>query len=484
MNLLTHELQAGIVAKQPELREKVLADPWRLAFHEMPPTGWMNDPNGVCQYNGLYHLYYQYSPLDPEGGLKYWGHKTSTDLVHFNEEEIAIYPDQSFDLHGVYSGSAFVKDDQMHFYYTGNVKYEGDYDYIHQGREQNTVHAVSKDGFHYDYREVIIHANDYPEGFTKHIRDPKIVEKDNHYYMVLGGRTTDDQGAILVYQSEDLYNWSYHGMLLGGIDKMGYMWECPDFFELDGHDLLLMSPQGLQAQGYQYCNVYQSGYYLGETNWEQVEFSPTSPFIELDHGFDFYAPQTFEDEKGRRILWGWMGLPDIEPNYCNPTIERGWQHAMTLPRQLTVENGQLYQRPLPEYETIRADRFYSHFTISGDHQDDQLHGEVYEMIVTIEEIGDSLALHLRQDTIINYNKKDQLLTLSLGASGYGRDSRSLALASLEQLHIFSDHSSLEVFINDGAHVFTTRLYPQPIQDQIRFVGDASVSVEKWQLNQT
>ena len=113
---------------------KVLSDKWRSKYHIMAPIGWINDPNGLCQFNDEYHVFYQYSPLEAKGGMKFWGHFVSKDLVHFQERDIAIYPDVKEDKDGVYSGSAFVKDDTMYFFYTGNVKHDGEHDYILTGR--------------------------------------------------------------------------------------------------------------------------------------------------------------------------------------------------------------------------------------------------------------------------------------------------------------------------------------------------------------
>lgn len=144
--------------------------------------------------------------------------------------------------------------------------------------------------------------------------------------------------------------------LFGEDYALGYMWECPDYFHLDGKDVLVFSPQGLAAKEHAYQNIHQSGYLIGEVDWETLTFKETSAFRELDYGFDFYAPQTFEDEQKRRILWGWMGLGDTSPEYSNPTIPRGWQHAATLPRQLSVKNDQLYQQPLPEFQNYETSK--------------------------------------------------------------------------------------------------------------------------------
>ena len=205
-----------IQAAQAKLKASVETDPWRLSFHQMPETGWLNDPNGAVQFDGVYHLYHQYVPQDPKGGATHWGHKTSTDMVHFKDEEIFMSPDQAFDQDGVYSGSAIVLDDKIHFFYTGNVKNEGDHDYTFSGREQHTVHVVSPDGFTIESREVIIPHSAYPEGFTDHIRDPKVFELNGKYYLILGARRRTNVGSILIYSSTNLYDWEYEGVFLEG----------------------------------------------------------------------------------------------------------------------------------------------------------------------------------------------------------------------------------------------------------------------------
>ena len=101
-----------------DMREKVKLDPNRLHYHIMPPTGWMNDPNGLCQVNGVNHIYFQYTPYNTGWGTKIWGHYTTKDWITFQEEEPFLFPDQEEDRHGVYSGSAFIRDGQIHYFYT------------------------------------------------------------------------------------------------------------------------------------------------------------------------------------------------------------------------------------------------------------------------------------------------------------------------------------------------------------------------------
>jgi beta-fructofuranosidase len=482
MHLLTEDYWEKIKEQQDDLRKKIVQDSWRLHYHQMPETGWLNDPNGACQFNGTYHLYHQYVPENPEGGVPHWAHKTSTDMVHFTEEEIFLSPDHSYEKDGVYSGSAFVKDNEIHYFYTGNVKNEGDHDYIFSGREQNTVHVVSKDGFSVDYQEVVIKHEDYPDKYTDHVRDPKVFEKNGMYYMAIGTRTKEHTGEIVLYRSKDLYEWEHHGVLLGHIEEMGYMWECPDFFELDGQSVLLFSPQGLLKKEHQFQNVYQTGYFIGETDWDKVAFEPKSTFKDLDYGFDFYAPQTFEDEQGRRILWGWMGIGDTKPEYTNPTTSRGWQHALTLPRQLTIENNELKQRPLPEYKKIRKEEKTFDIQLRGNYQHQELTCEVTELLINLENIEGPFEVQLRQDSLIRYDQG--IFELRHGVSGSGRSVRSIEIKDLKQIQVFSDTSSLELFINDGSYVMSSRVYPKQGEDTVVFNGIADIQVQKWDLKKT
>ena len=211
----------------------MLKNAWRLKYHLMPPKGWLNDPNGLSYFKGEYHVFYQYSPDNVNGGLKYWGHYKSKDFLNWEDMGIFLKPDKEWKRNGVYSGSAIEKDGKLYLFYTGNVKKQGDYDYINEGREHNTALAISSDGINVDEERVVLYNKDYPSNLTLHVRDPKVFEYDNKYYMVLGARTKEDKGQIEVFESENLYDWKYINSIKSEMD-FGYMWECPDLFLLDG----------------------------------------------------------------------------------------------------------------------------------------------------------------------------------------------------------------------------------------------------------
>lgn len=285
MNALQRDLKKLVPLVESLGAEKAAADPHRQRFHLQPPVGWLNDPNGLCVYSGQYHAFFQYGPFDVNGGVKHWGHAVSTDLLHWEQLPVMLYPDEPFDCHGAYSGSALVEDGTMYLYYTGNVKHPGNFDYIKEGRGHNVCLAVSKDGVTLDSKQCLLTNRDYPAGLTCHVRDPKVFAYEGRYYMVLGARTLEDKGEVLVLESTDKLRWT-HINTLTTPEPFGYMWECPDLFCLDGQWYLAVSPQGIDCQ-----NVYGCGWFAIYGDWRRD--CTLSEFHELDAGFDYYAPPEF-----------------------------------------------------------------------------------------------------------------------------------------------------------------------------------------------
>ena len=329
MNVLNRDLKKLVTIIEKKEKARLNNDYWRLKFHLMPPVGWLNDPNGLCEFNGEYHIFYQYSPFDENGGIKLWGHYTTKDFISYKNKSAQIFADQPYDCHGVYSGCTMIYDNKMNIFYTGNVKHIGNHDYISSGRGHNTVLLVSEDGKNFTDKKLIMTNENYPKNMTCHVRDPKVWREDNKFYMVQGARDKEDIGQVILFESNDMINWNVINIIKSE-EKFGYMWECPDLFSIEGKNILLVSPQGIQQEGIKYNNIYQSGYYIIEGDYKSNNYK-LNDFEELDRGFDFYAPQSFIDSKGRRILIGWMGLPDIDGLYSNPTTNYKWQHALTIP---------------------------------------------------------------------------------------------------------------------------------------------------------
>ena len=381
----------------------------------------------------------QYAPFDAEGGLKFWGHYSSDDLVSWRYEGVPLYPDSSYDCHGVYSGSAIVEDENAASFFSPEIsKVDGDYDYINNGRQASTLHVESEDGVHFSAKEVAVDYRNYPEDYTQHVRDPKVWKDSADYFMALGRSKKNDQGAVLIYKSEDLKNWDYDKEITTE-EPFGYMWECPDLFEMDGQLYIICCPQGVETQGIDYENVHQVTAMKLDYDFDTDEYEITDIKL-FDRGFDFYAPQTFEDESGRRILIGWMGIPDAD--YTNPTEEAGWQHALTIPRELSVRDGKLIQEPIEELKQLRSeDKAVCTFCYG---QTIIMQNAIYEAVVDFKRCRE-MVMTLREGITLSY--KDNILTLNLGVYGSGRSTRKVRLEKLEHLQIFADTSSLEIFVN-------------------------------------
>lgn len=449
MNELKKELMKHIEIIEKEQIPKVKNDRYCLKFHLMPPTGWLNDPNGLCQFHGENHVFFQYCPFDATGGLKVWGHYISKDWIHWEYKGTPFVPDYPYDCHGIYSGCAWIEDSKMHLFYTGNVKYDGQYDYILEGRDANVIHAISKDGIQFEEKECLLKKEDYPKEYTCHIRDPKVWKENEIYYMVLGGRKKEEKGAVLLYQSKDLKQWSWVQELTTK-ETFGYMWECPDLFRLKGQTILSVSPQGLERGTYQYQNIYQSGYFLVEGDY--CSDYQLSEFKEWDMGFDFYAPQTFQDEKGRRILIGWMGLPDMEEEYKNPTVESGWQHTLTLPRQLTIQEKTILQYPIEEINLLREECIEIEDGIPVSIENGIFDLELLEVQDT------SCSIQIQNGLLFEY-KNQEFSMKFINEIGMGRKERKAHIKELKSVRILADRSAIEVYINHGEYVFSTRFYP-------------------------
>ena len=430
-----------------ENRERIKNAKWRQRFHIEPPDGWLNDPNGLSFYKGEYHVYFQYSPIAADGHPpRGWGHYHGADLMHMAYDKAVMMPDIPEDSHGVYSGSAIENNGVLHIFYTGNVKMEGDYDYVTAGRGANVIHVTTADGSEVSEKQVLLRNCDYPDFCSCHVRDPKVWKEDEVWKMVLGARTLDDEGCVLVYESADLINWKYTGKVYK--EGYGYMWECPDYFELGGKGFLSTCPQGLPHYETKWQNLNESGYFPVEG---RLEDSRLGEFAEWDMGFDFYAPQTFLDPQGRRILIGWLGMDNRV--YGNATTELGWQHCLTIPREVTLgENGRLRQYPIAEFDALRKGE--------RRHAD----GCTAKYALPLEICGEPTAdftITLDGKLELRFDKAKQLFTMKFSDEKYGcgRGTRNAVVANVSSIRLIADMSSIEVYLNGGETVMSTRFYP-------------------------
>lgn len=480
MNLVSKIFEEAIRQKEIGYNKN---NKWKLNFHLMPPIGWINDPNGLCYFKGEYHIFFQYSPFEVEGGLKFWGHYITKDLINYKYVGVSIYPNEKYDCHGVYSGSAFIEDDKIYIYYTGNVKLLGEHDYIESGREANTMLTVSDDGINFSEKECLMEMKDYPKGITNHIRDPKVWREGDAYYMVQGARKyganrDNDIGEVLIFSSKDKRNWK-HTSTINTKERFGYMWECPDLFNLDGQNILITCPQGVKQIESVYENIYLSGYFLINDDYKTKDYAEATNFTVLDRGFDFYAPQTFLDENGNRVIIGWMGVPDTEETHKNLTVDYGWQHCLTIARELSFKNGKLYQKPHRSLEKLRNSMIFENKCSYSSLSDNLISADSYEVIVDNIKDADNFELLISEGVSIKYKESKFILEFvnDIGKQiGGGRGKRSAYLEKLENIRILIDTSTIEIFVNNGEMVFTTRYYPDKYS--FRVSGNMNLKIYK------
>lgn len=441
-----------------ENRERIKNAKWRQRFHIEPPDGWLNDPNGLSFYKGEYHVYFQYSPIAPDGHTpRGWGHYHGSDLMHMTYDRAVMMPDIPEDSHGVYSGSAIENDGVLHIFYTGNVKMIGDYDYVKAGRGANVIHVTTTDGSKMSEKQVLLRNSDYPDFCSCHVRDPKVWKEGDAWKMVLGARTLDDEGCVLVYESDDLITWKYTGKVYK--EGYGYMWECPDYFEIDGKGFLSTCPQGMPHYETKWQNLNESGYFPVQG---KLEDSVLGDFTEWDMGFDFYAPQTFLDPQGRRILIGWLGMDNKA--YGNATTDLGWQHCLTIPRVVTIApNGKLRQQPIAEFDELKSNARR------------QSSGQTAEYPLPFEldgEPADSFSISLDGKLELSFDKEKQLFSMRFTDEKYGcgRTVRNAEIDSVRNIRVIADMSSIEVYINDGETVMSTRIYPDNDRVKLKVNG--------------
>ncbi|HEM5994672.1 TPA: glycoside hydrolase family 32 protein [Streptococcus suis] len=429
--------------------EKVTLDPtFRPERHFVPEIGWINDPNGFVYFKGEYHLFYQFNPYESVWGPMHWGHAKSKDLVNWEHLPVALAPDKDYDKDGCFSGSAIVKEDTLWLMYTGNIVNEDG-----SVRQVQNM-AYSTDGIHFEKiaqnpvateellpEEVI--ANDF--------RDPKIFEKDGRYYSVVATKHKDGVGCIVLLGSDDLLDWQFESIFLKGQAHQGHVWECPDYFEVDGQEYLIVSPMRYQKEDNDFVNINSNIFVTGHVDWDKKVFEADS-FKEIDHGHDFYAAQTTEGPEGERVMIAWMhtwGRPLVTND-----LGHKWYGQMNLPRLLKQgENG--LRQVLPA-------------SILNSFDDIEI-GQVIQGPSKLSlKLDDSLDLKLGADQDylqFGYDKERQevyidrssLKIQQVGEEEWSTVRRAVTVQATE-LEVLVDTNCLEIFINDGQETLTSTFY--------------------------
>ncbi len=458
-----------------DLVERAESDPQRPRYHFSAPGGWLNDPNGLGQWEGTYHLFYQYNPYAAVHDRIHWGHATSQDLVTWTDEPVALVPgDEGPDRDGCWSG--VLVDDEG----TPTLVYSGH----REGRQLPCVATGSPDlrTWVADPGNPVVDSP--PPGLdVTGFRDHCVWREEGHWRQLVGSGVTGVGGAAVLYDSDDLREWRLVGTLLVGDTHerdraddywTGDMWECVDLFRPPSRqpgdaasDVLVFSACDDVSLHHA---LYLTGTYAGD------HFEPVA-LERLDLGGScFYAPQSFTDEGGRRIMFGWLQEERAEAS-C---VAAGWAGALSVPREVTLgADGTLWQAPVCEVASLRSepaataggalDRGASKALGSGVAVDVELvvrlePGAVVEVLVRVtpddEErtvirlargpAGDAAQVRLELDRCRSTLDPSVAALERRGLVPVGPDGRVA-------LRVLVDHSALEVFANGRA--LAARIYP-------------------------
>ena len=423
-------------------------DDFKPKQHFSAPVGWINDPNGFVFFRGEYHLFYQFNPYESVWGAMHWGHAKSKDLVNWEHLPVALAPDKDYDKDGCFSGSAIVKDDVLWLMYTGHIV-----------NEDGTVSQVqnmafSTDGVHFEKVEQNPVATEEllpEEVIANDFRDPKVFEKNGRYYSVVATKHKDGVGCIVLLGSDDLLEWQFESIFLKGEAHQGHVWECPDYFEVDGQEYLIISPMRYQKDGNDFININSNIFVTGHVDWDRKVFVADS-FKEIDHGHDFYAAQTTESPEGERVMVAWMhtwGRKLVTNDFGHK-----WYGQMTLPRILKKNENGLHQvlptsvlEAFKDIEIGQSIKGPSKFSLK---------------------LEDSLELRLGSDQDylqFGYDKESQEVYIDrghldiqqTGEEEWSTIRRSVTVEA-EELLIMIDTNCVEIFVNNGQEVLTSTYY--------------------------
>ncbi|MGS2778785.1 glycoside hydrolase family 32 protein [Robertmurraya sp. GLU-23] len=430
----------------------------RPLFHFSPEIGWLNDPNGFSFYKGKYHLFYQYYPYDIVWNDMHWGHATTNDFVNWEYLPVAMANDKAYDANGCFSGSAIEKDGKLYLIYTGHIDPNLGFDKDESQIAERQCVAVSEDGIHFEKSKLnpVIGEKELPEGYLIcDFRDPKVLERDGVYYCVLAVRNAKRRGEIIMFQSKDLLQWSFHSSIFQMSFEENTLLECPDLFHLDGKDVLIFSEMPCDPE-FDGEVEKKTSYVIGHMDFENGVFTPEAKGL-LDYS-TFYAPQTTDGQNGERLLIGWMH----RWTKATPPKEYGYNGMMSLPRKLHIKNNILIQQAY-----ISHDDYFTP-VVSHEHVslNEDLHiesGRTGYLSLSLLSKSESFVVELNKE-----NKKATRVSVDPSSnsvvitSDYG-DSEPITVhdcfnSEENTLEFYVDLHSVEIFVNKGEKVVTFTAY--------------------------
>ena len=428
---MTEEIKSA--NKYIEKSRKTVKNEYRLKYHMMPPIGWLNDPNGLIYFKGRYHLYYQFNPYASSPGKMCWGHFLSEDLVDYVDDGVALKPD--IEDASAYSGGAIECDGKINAFYTMHIENE-------QGKSEEVYRAVSSVGFCFDQGVKVFDNESLPENISRaDFRDPCPVKIGDTYYVFVGGR--DEvlrKGVIIVLKGKTPEKLEY-AFMLGPYYELGDMGECPSYFRVGDKDVIVVSGCNVPERGNDFKNINSSVFIVGDINFEKGQM--TVDYIrEIDKGDSFYAPQ-FIRGLDEPVMIGWLEM--WERKYPTHEKNHGWVGAFSIPRKITIDGGEICQTPVESLNGYLTDVPEGVVPKCADISL-KFNGEGYIAIK-----GDDGEIIIGKDSGVYL---DTNLTNNL----FGCVRRTNNSYDNCRVRILLDISSIEVFVDGGREVISSRIY--------------------------
>lgn len=453
-----------------ENREK-----YRPVYHHTPAYGWMNDPNGMFYKDGVWNLYYQYNPYGSKWQNMTWGHATSSDLIHWQQQPVAIQPD-GFGM--IFSGSCALDPQNTAGFGSDAVVA------LYTSANRNQIQSMA-------------HSNDGGMTFEKFPANPVItLDSEARDPNMFWNRETGEWNLVLAhaldhemlfFTSPDLKNWTLTSSFGKGLGAQDGVWECPDLFKLpvDGNSdrqkwvlLVNLNPGGPFGGS---AAQYFIGDWDGHTFTADKDASGNVPTKWLDYGKDNYATVTFSDAPdNRRTALGWMSNWQYAADV--PTMQ--YRSANTLPRELKLFTGAdgdilLASEPSPELLSLRGKVVArsGKASLSGKGKTFRLPTEnsgVCEILAEVDgATGNPVELKLSNaagnKVTMTYDPKAHTVSMDRTKSGISDFSDNFPAVTVAptfeksgrlSLRIFVDRSSIELFADDGHSVMTNLVFPE------------------------
>ncbi|RXK61635.1 glycoside hydrolase family 32 protein [Lacibacter luteus] len=450
--------------------QQAVAEQHRPQLHFSPKEKWINDPNGLVYHKGVYHLFYQYYPNSTVWGPMHWGHATSKDLLTWQHQPVALYPDS---LGYIFSGSAVVDVNNTAGFGKGAIvaifthhNPKGEQEKRIDFQNQSIAYSLDDGKTWSKYAGNPVLKNPGIVDF----RDPKVMwfEKENKWVMTLA---TKDR--ITFYSSPDLKNWSKESEFGETLGAHGGVWECPDLFPLtlNGKQvwvlLVSINPGGPNGGS---ATQYFTGEFNGKT------FTPFETETKwMDYGTDNYAGVTFSNTANRRILIGWMN----NWQYAQAVPTKSWRGAMTIPRELYLKevNKKIFlaSKPVKEVDKLQVkSTTLSNINIKNSYNlSSKLNAKSSVFQLSLNEIAANdfsivLSNKKGEELVIGYDKTSNQYYIDRSKSGAVDFEKGFAKKHVApristnkniSLRIIVDVASVELFADDGLTVMTDVFFP-------------------------